>query len=159
VCVVLPAPIIFLLSSFLFLKALSKSRPSKLTSSIYPLSVRYDFILQYTSITSSNSKPGLYYYQDGKQKKKFDQADITAYQNAIKGGKMAIQPLYYESTWGSVGSQTGKYNPVGTETIGDYSTDRAVNLKHTVGNGMIITEDGVDPTTGQVKYKKQMLKA
>lgn len=115
-----------------------------------------------TTITANelaNSKPGLYYYQDGKQKKKFDQADITAYQNAIKGGKMAIQPLYYESTWGSVGSQTGKYNPVGTETIGDYSTDRAVNLKHTVGNGMIITEDGVDPTTGQVKYKKQMLKA
>lgn len=115
-----------------------------------------------TTITANelaNSKPGLYYYQDGKQRKKFDQADITAYQNAIKGGKMAIQPLYYESTWGSVGSQTGKYNPVGTETIGDYSTDRAVNLKHTVGNGMIITEDGVDPTTGQVKYKKQMLKA
>lgn len=115
-----------------------------------------------TTITANelaNSKPGLYYYQDGKQKKKFDQADITAYRNAIKGGKMAIQPLYYESTWGSVGSQTGKYNPLGTETIGDYSTDRAVNLKHTVGNGMIITEDGVDPTTGQVKYKKQMLKA
>jgi hypothetical protein len=106
----------------------------------------------------ANSKPGLYYYQDGKQRKKFEQADITAYQNAIKGGRMALQSSYYESTWGSVGSQTGKYNPVGTETIGDYSTDRAVNLKHTVGNGMIITEIGVDPATGKPKYKKEMLK-
>ena len=106
----------------------------------------------------ANSKPGLYYYQDGKKRKKFDQADITAYQKAIKGGRMALQSSYYESTWGSVGSQTGKYNPVGTETIGDYSTDRAVNLKHTVGNGMIITEIGVDPATGKPKYKKEMLK-
>lgn len=114
-----------------------------------------------TTVTANevaNSTFGMYHYKDGKDVKPFMKEDIAAYKNGVKTGGMAIQPQYYESTWGSVGSQTGKYNPLGTETIGDYSTDRAVNLKHTVGRGMVIIQDGTDPATGKPKYKQQALK-
>jgi hypothetical protein len=114
-----------------------------------------------TTVTANevaNSTFGMYHYKDGKDVKPFLKEDIAAYKNGVKTGGMAIQPQYYESTWGSVGSQTGKYNPLGTETIGDYSTDRAVNLKHTVGRGMVIIQDGTDPATEKPKYKQQALK-
>ena len=85
----------------------------------------------------ANSKFGKYNFKDGKDVKPFTNEDISNYSQAIKNNTLAIQPLTYESTWGSVGSQSGKYNPLGTETIGDYDPSRAVNLKHTTGKGFI----------------------
>jgi hypothetical protein len=85
----------------------------------------------------ANSKWGKYNFKDGKDIKPFTKEDISNYSQAIKENALAIQPLTYESTWGSVGSKTGNYNPFGTETISDYSIDRAVNLKHTTGKGFI----------------------
>ena len=85
----------------------------------------------------ANSEWGKYNFKDGKDVKPFTKEDISNYSDAIKNNTLAIQPLTYESTWGVVGSQSGKYNPLGTNSIGDYDPSRAVNLKHTTGKGLI----------------------
>jgi hypothetical protein len=97
----------------------------------------------------ANSKPGIYSYQDGKSFKKFNGYEINLYKTAIKNNQLGLKTQYYESSWGSVGSQTGKYNPLNTNNIGDYTLDRAVNLKHSVGSGYYLKPLEGDPTKSQ----------
>ena len=97
----------------------------------------------------ANSKPGVFMYQDGKSFKKFNDHEINLYKTAIKNNQLGLKTQYYESSWGSVGSQTGKYNPLNTNNIGDYSLDRSVNLKHSVGSSYWLKPVDGDPTKSQ----------
>lgn len=111
----------------------------------------------------ANSKYGKYHYKDGNNVKPFLSSDIKDYKSAIANNSLRLKPVSYESAWGSVGSQTGNYNPVGTNNIGDYSLDRAINIKNTVGNAAVATlitgPDGKPVLKdGQPQYRASMLK-
>jgi hypothetical protein len=97
----------------------------------------------------ANSKPGVFMYQDGKSFKKFNDYEINLYKTAIKNNQLGLKTQYYESSWGSVGSQTGKMNPINTNNIGDYSLDRAVNIKNSVGSAYYLKPLESDPTKSQ----------
>jgi|688.fasta_scaffold04862_13 hypothetical protein len=97
----------------------------------------------------ANSKYGMYHYKDGNNVKPFLKNDIALYKKAINSNQFGLKTQYYESSWGSVGSQTGQYNPISPNNIGDYSLDRAVNIKQSVGSSYYL--EPIDGQPGKFK--------
>lgn len=81
----------------------------------------------------ANSKPGKYHYKDGNNVKAFSSNEIGLYKKAVSTNQFGTRTQYYESSWGAVDNK-GQYVPVGTNNIGDYSLDKAVNIKNSVGS-------------------------